>query len=101
MKKLIILFFILFNLVVNASPIRLIPGNEDDDDGKAGVIKGVIVDENTDQPMEYANVAVYNAADSSLVTGGITDEKGEFEIKGINFGDYYLVANFIGFNKLN
>jgi outer membrane receptor protein involved in Fe transport len=49
--------------------------------------------------MEYANIAIYNLVDSSLVTGGITNGKGEFEIRGISFGDYYLEAKFIGFDK--
>ncbi len=70
-----------------------------DDDDKPGVIKGVIVDEETDQPMEYANVAVYDQQDSILISGGITDEQGEFEITGMTYGEYYLEANFIGFVK--
>ena len=49
--------------------------------------------------MEYANVAVYDQQDSTLVSGGITDDKGEFEITGMSYGDYYLEANFIGFVK--
>ena len=61
--------------------------------------KGVIIDFATAQPMEYANIAVYNRKDSSLVSGGITNRNGEFEVKGIVFGDYYLEANFIGFQK--
>ena len=70
-----------------------------DDDDKPGVVKGVIVDEETSQPMEYANVAVYDKQDSTLVSGGITDEKGKFEITGMTYGEYYLEANFIGFVK--
>lgn len=72
---------------------------DDSDDSKSGIIKGVIIDVQTDEPMEYANVAIYNSADSSLVTGGITNQAGKFEITGVDFGDYYLEAKFIGFNK--
>ncbi len=72
----------------------------DDADDKTGVIKGIIVDNATEQPMEYANVAVYNSADSSLVTGGITNANGTFEITGLDYGKYYLEANFIGFDKI-
>ncbi len=71
-----------------------------DDDGKGKVI-GTIVDKNTSSPMEFANVAIYDRKDSSLVTGGITNMNGEFEIPDIVYGDYYLEANFIGFDKRN
>ncbi|MDX8338093.1 outer membrane beta-barrel family protein [Draconibacterium sp. IB214405] len=70
------------------------------DDGK-GKIVGTIVDKNSDSPMEFANIAVYTKADSILVTGGITNENGQFEITDITYGDYYLEANFIGFDKTN
>ena len=74
--------------------------NETDvDDDKRGKITGMVMDETTKQPMEYANIAIYNIGDSSLVTGGITDENGVFEITGTGFGEFYLEANFIGFNK--
>ncbi|WP_430971842.1 TonB-dependent receptor domain-containing protein [Sunxiuqinia rutila] len=63
------------------------------------IVKGQIVDAQTKQSMEYANVSIFNPADSSLVSGGITDSNGEFEIRKIDFGTYYIEANFIGFNK--
>ena len=71
-----------------------------DDDGK-GKIVGQIVDEKSEAPMEFANIAIYNEVDSALVTGGITNEKGQFEIENLKYGDYYLVANFIGFDEKN
>ena len=78
------------------------PVKKDDpnDDGK-GKIVGTIVDKDTETPMEFANIAVYKETDSTLVTGGITNEKGVFEITNLDYGDYYLVANFIGFNEEN
>lgn len=98
MKRLIgFLLFTCFTIysIGNPSENNL---NVDDDD-KPGIVRGTIVDESTGQPMEYANIAIYNAKDSSLVTGGITNEQGQFEITGMSIGDYYLEANFIGFQK--
>jgi outer membrane receptor protein involved in Fe transport len=69
------------------------------DDDKPGTIKGEIIEASTGQALEYANVAIYNQTDSSLITGGITNGKGEFEIKGMQMGEYYLEAQFIGFEK--
>ena len=63
------------------------------------VIIGKIIDAETKQYMEYANVSVYNQRDSSLITGGITNVNGEFRITQLAFGTYFVDANFIGFNK--
>ena len=98
MKQITLLFFIFssFWSVGNPSIDLEVEPTVDD---KPGTIKGIIIDVQTSEPMEYANVAVYNSEDSSLVTGGITNENGEFEIRGMSYGNYYLEAQFIGFNK--
>jgi len=67
---------------------------------KNGKIKGKIIDAETKTPMEYANVAVYSAKDSKLVTGGISSANGTFEIGELPFGAYYVEAAFIGFEKI-
>jgi len=66
---------------------------------KNGKIKGKIIDAESKTPMEYANVAIYNKRDSKLVSGGIADGAGVFEISELPFGAYYVEANFIGFEK--
>ncbi|MCK3683543.1 TonB-dependent receptor [Maribellus sp. YY47] len=93
MKKLLGIFL---SLLIHISFFNVYANGDDD---KTGRIKGVIVEEHSGQPMEFANVAVYNTASSALVSGGITDGKGEFEITGLQLGEYYLEANFIGFDK--
>ncbi len=94
-----IISLMLFILVVLNYNIANAEGNPDSDDDRKGKIRGVILDKATSQPMEFANVAIYNEADSSLITGTITDEQGKFEITGVIYGDYYLEANFMGFDK--
>lgn len=89
---LILVYFLFINS--NVSGIEIFA-----DDDKPGTIKGVIVDNATGQAMEYANIAIYNKEDSTLVTGGITGNNGQFEIKGMPLGEYYLEAHFIGFEK--
>ncbi len=98
MKNLIGTIIFLLTFIASEASI---PGvyNLFSDDDKPGIVKGIIIDYQTGEPMEYANIAIYNSQDSSLVTGGITNGKGEFEIRGIAFGDYYLEAKFIGFDK--
>ena len=97
MKNLLKAKLILFNLFIFINVVNAFPVYSDDD--KPGAIRGVIVDKATGQAMEYANIAIYNKADSMLVTGGITKENGEFEIRGMPLGEYYLEAHFIGFEK--
>ncbi len=103
-KSFIILFCMALSIFSHLTATsKVIPENiliTDDADDKSGIIKGKVVDNATGQPMEYANIAVYTAADSALVTGGITNSKGEFEITGLDYGKYYMEANFIGFDKI-
>ena len=63
-----------------------------------GIIEGEVF-ATGDKPMEYANVALYESGDSSLVTGTVTNAQGKFELKRIPFGRYYLDVDFIGFKK--
>ena len=91
--KLILLLFTVTNLALFTAR------GSDVDDDRPVTITGIIIDAETQQPMEYANIAVYQSEDSTLVTGGITNPEGKFEITGIKYGDYYMEANFIGFEK--
>ena len=101
MKNLQVLVYFLVIVCLLVIPVKEIMGDPSDDDSKTVKITGVVLDEATGARLEFANVAVYSKNDSSLVSGGITDEKGRFEIKGLGYGKYYLEANFIGFSKTN
>ena len=65
----------------------------------SGTISGKVIDQDTGDPMEFVSVAVYNAEDQSLVTGTITGTEGEFSIKGVGQGEYYIEVTFIGYDK--
>src|SRR4030042_4681101 len=62
-----------------------------------GYMKGTILDDVTNEPIEFAIVAIYNQRDSSLVNGGLTDSLGKFEFKELAYGPYYLDIKFVGF----
>jgi len=68
-------------------------------EGGFGKLKGTVVDESTNLPIEYANIIIYKMRDSSMVTGGITDMKGNFSIDKVPFGKYYIVFKFIGYKN--
>ena len=95
-QKTLIILFLFAHLAVVAQP----PEATTTQPSNKATIKGQIIDADTKQHMEYANISLFNPQDSSLVTGSITDVQGEFIIRKINFGTYYAEANFIGFNKL-
>lgn len=61
-------------------------------------VRGIVVDE-TQTPLEYATVAVYDQNTDTLIEGVITDGKGNFNIIKIPNGIYYLEASFIGYEK--
>ncbi|WP_200977466.1 TonB-dependent receptor domain-containing protein [Echinicola sp. 20G] len=62
-------------------------------------IKGTLKDTQETLPLEYANIALYATKDSSLVAGTVTNAKGQFEILDQQNGDYYLIAQFMGYDK--
>ena len=61
-------------------------------------ISGTIVD--NDQPVGYATISVLSLPDSALVTGAISNEKGEFEITGVKKGNYLLKVDFLGYSSI-
>ena len=68
---------------------------------KIGVLQGVVVDSVTTEPIPYASVSVLNMRSNEIVTGGITDQTGSFNIREIPMGRYQLVVEFIGYEKVD
>ena len=66
---------------------------------KEGVVRGTIIDAGDKTPMEFTSVALFRANDSTLVTGSITSSDGSFVLNDISYGKYYLVANYMGYEK--
>lgn len=66
---------------------------------KSGVIvvSGKVIDE-AKKPLPFATIALYDA-DSSLLLGGITNEKGKFNLN-VKQQPAYVEVNFLGFSPL-
>ncbi|MFA9388796.1 MAG: TonB-dependent receptor domain-containing protein [Prolixibacteraceae bacterium] len=93
MKKIIgIVIGSLFSFQLYSQPPELPAGA-----AVSGALKGKIVEAGSNVPLEYANVAVYSLEDSTLAGGGIANANGEFEVKDLKMGKYYLDAKFIGY----
>lgn len=60
-------------------------------------ITGNVFDQ-LEQPVEFANVALYSLPDSMLLTGTVTDINGEFSVNTKEYkGDSYLQISFLGY----
>ena len=62
-------------------------------------ITGQVTDALTKESLEYASVAIYKTNDSSLVTGVITNQSGNFKIEKLNQGTYYIRTQFVGYES--
>ena len=89
----ITLLGIFFSVAVQAQPAP----TEETSVAPGGTITGHVYSKIQRVPMEYASVALYNASDSTMVTGGITETNGSFRFKGIKKGNYYMLVSFMGF----
>ncbi len=59
-------------------------------------VTGIVLDQDTNKPLEYATVSFYNPRQQKIVTGGITDIDGKFSIE-VNTGVYDVNIEFISF----
>lgn len=62
-----------------------------------GKITGVVIDAETNQPVEFANVALIDPKTGKPVDGAVCDEKGKFTIHKIANGIYSVSISFIGY----
>ncbi len=74
-------------------------GFSQDREIKKIIITGKIIEKATNQPLEFATIALVNVRNPKAIFGGITNDKGEFTIEA-NAGIYDVKAEFISFNPL-
>jgi len=101
-KYLLIITILLISNYIKAqqSESRPAQGNKSGTNGTAqsfGVISGALHDESTNEHVEYGNILLFKAKDSTMVTGTITDANGKFLFSNIAPGSYYLRVSFIGY----
>ena len=64
-----------------------------------GTITGIVVDNQSKQPIEFANVVIQSESDNTQISGTVTDAKGKFSLTKIAYGKYKIVYSFIGFEQ--
>lgn len=60
-------------------------------------ISGFVSDSVAAKAVEFASIALVNAADNKVIDGAVADDMGKFEITGIAPGKYKVLISFIGF----
>jgi outer membrane receptor protein involved in Fe transport len=61
-----------------------------------GSLKLTLVDQ-SENPIEYANVRLFSPTDSTVATGGYSNVEGSVFIEDIPYGSYYIKITFFGF----
>ena len=65
-----------------------------------GTIEGLVIDKNTGNFVEYANIVILAVRNSEMITGTVTNENGVFMLSKIPFGFYKMTIDFIGYNRI-
>ena len=63
-------------------------------------IVGKVLDEDTGNPIQYANIMLHDSDTDAAITGTITDERGRFHITPVKPGNYFVTIKFMGFEEL-
>lgn len=93
LKLLLICFFgTLFSMQAQTSVKPTILEN-------SGIISGKITDKKTNEPLPYVNIVVKE--NDKVITGGITSDKGTFQIKNLALKDYTVEIQFIGYKTIS
>jgi hypothetical protein len=65
---------------------------------QSGTIKGKVFDADTGEPMPFANVSVVK--DGEIITGGMTDFDGVYQIKPVPVGRFTVKASTMGYKTV-
>jgi len=64
---------------------------------KDGMYKGKIVNAKTNNPLPYTKILLLKSIDSTVVSGGLSNDNGEFKIIDIPLGQYLVKITSFGF----
>ena len=90
--------FLILAFIFSCSLHSLFADNENTTVRKEVDITGQVIDKDTNEPLEYATIAFIDKSLNKIVTGGITDSNGFFNIK-VKKGIYDITIEYISFKK--
>lgn len=66
--------------------------------GGMGQVTGTLIDQDSRQPVGFANIVLFQVADTSAIAGGaMTDEQGKFAIEQVPAGNYRPKISLVGY----
>jgi hypothetical protein len=83
MKKFLFLFVTLISSIVNSQQNTM-------------TVSGIIIDSESNIPLEYATVSISNSKNTEILYGGITDLEGKFNLE-VSKGVYNIKIEYISF----
>jgi outer membrane receptor for ferrienterochelin and colicins len=92
MKKVLAFLFLLF-IGINCL------FSQQGQPGKKIKVTGKVIEKNSSQPLEYATIVLQSTQRADVISGGITNAKGEFDIEVIA-GTYDIRVEFISFKTV-
>ncbi len=66
--------------------------------GQNATVSGFVFDKDKNIPIEYATISVFKSSDSSLISGGISEVGGAFNIETIRTPSY-IIVEFLSFQS--
>jgi outer membrane receptor protein involved in Fe transport len=85
----------LFIICLIASNVLILNGQN----RNSGTISGIIIDNQTKKPIEFATIVIQKKIDDTVIDGTVTDSKGKYILENIANGEYYISYSFIGYAK--
>ncbi len=92
MKKILFLFSLIISMTVSAQ----LPSNSN---VKTGTISGKVIDATSNEALPYVTIIIKDAS-KKTITGGITDDMGNFSIKEVPEGENTVEIQFIGYKTV-
>ena len=87
-KWLGILILLSFYITIQAQKPELATGN--------GQMYGVVLDAETQLPIEYATIIIYKNGNNKAINGATTNKQGQFSVKDLAMDIYKVNVEFIG-----
>ncbi len=64
-----------------------------------GVIYGTILEKDSNEPVEFANIVVYDK-EGKVIAGSMSDSHGKFSVQSVPYGTHKVEVLFIGYGKV-
>ncbi len=68
-------------------------------DAATGEIFGNVTDSISEQPVSYVRILAFKQPENEMITGGVTQENGDFSIAPLPLGTYNLKIDFVGYES--